>query len=86
MAVFRLKVLHIENQASHQLSNALPGEKEIYIDGLKLGMVLSRDVIDKNDILIVSRGTVITAVLMYKIINYFRSQAISEPVYIESAF
>jgi response regulator RpfG family c-di-GMP phosphodiesterase len=86
MATFRIKVLHIENQASHQLSNALPGEKEIYIDGIRLGMVLSRDVIDKNDILIVSKGTVITTVLMYKIINYFRSQAISEPVYIESAF
>lgn len=86
LATFHLKVLHLDRQASHHLSNAFKGEKDIPIEGLKLGMVLARDVIDKNGTLIVSRDTVITDVLKFKLINYFRSRAIDEPVYIESAF
>ena len=49
-------------------------------------MVLTRDVVDQNGILIVSKDTVVTDVLRYKLINYFRSQTIKAPVYIESVF
>ncbi len=86
LAAFRLTVLRSDIQSSYPITHALRGEKEINIDGIKLGMVLSRDVVDKNNILIVSKGTMITDVLMYQLINYFRSQALSEPVYVESAF
>jgi response regulator RpfG family c-di-GMP phosphodiesterase len=65
---------------------ALRGEKEITIEGIKLGMSLSRDVSDQNGVLIVPKGTVITDVLIYKLINYFHSHAISEFVYIESDY
>ncbi len=86
LATFRIKVLHMDSQSPYRLSGAHKGEKEMNLDAIKLGMVLSRDVIDRNDILIVARGTVITNVLMYKLINYFGSKAISEPIYIESTF
>jgi response regulator RpfG family c-di-GMP phosphodiesterase len=86
LAVFRLKVLHIDSKFSHRLSGALKGEKEMNIEAIKLGMMLTRDVIDNNGILIVSKDTIITDVLKYKLINYFRSHAIEGPVYIESAF
>jgi len=86
LATFRLMVLRLASQSSYRVSSAHKGEKDMYIEGLKLGMVLTRDVIDRNGILIVSKDTVITDVLKYKLINYFRSQAIAEPVYIESVF
>ena len=82
---FRQIVPETEAQPSYQVSAALKGEKEIIVDGIRSGMVLSRDVSDKNGTLIVSKSTVVTDVLMYKLINYFHSQEISEPVYIESA-
>jgi response regulator RpfG family c-di-GMP phosphodiesterase len=81
---FREIVAPNENPSSYQVSAALSGEKEIVVDGIKSGMVLSRDVSDKNGTLIVAKNTTITDVLMYKLINYFHSQEISEPVYIES--
>ena len=86
LAAFRLKVLQMDGQYSHRLSGALKGEKDIYVEGLKPGMVLSRDVIDANGTLIVAKDTVITDVLKYQLINYFRSHLIDEPVYIESTF
>ena len=86
LAAFRLKIPTVDSLSSHKISYAGKGEKEISIEAIKLGMVLSRDVIDQNGILIVSKDTVITDVLMYKLINYFHSHAISEPIYIESAF
>lgn len=54
------------------------------MEELKPGMVLSRDVSDRLGILIVSRGTSITDVLRFKLINYFRLQTINAPVFIES--
>jgi len=82
--VFGKKVLKIEKQAAVKGSNARPGEREIYVDELKMGMVLTRDVVDKNGTMIVARDTIVTEVLMYKLINYFRSQSMVEPVYIET--
>ncbi len=86
LAAFRSIIRNAENQYSHKISNARKGEKEITIEAVRLGMVLSRDVIDRNGILIVAKDTMINDVLMYKLVNYFRSHAILEPVYIESVF
>jgi len=65
---------------------AKQGERKILVDDLKAGMELSRDIIDKNGILIVAKGTVITEVLRYKLSNFFRSHAMGDPVFIESDF
>jgi hypothetical protein len=86
LAALRFTVLNVETQSSYKISGALKGEKEIFVEGIKLGMTLSRDVVDKNGILIVSKDTVISDVLMYKLFNYFQSQALSEHVYIENTF
>lgn len=69
----------------YKVSSALQGEKEMVVDGIRAGMVLSRDVCDKYGNLIVTKNTIITEVLMYKLINYFHFQDISGPIYIESA-
>jgi response regulator RpfG family c-di-GMP phosphodiesterase len=82
--IFGKKVLRIEKQLNGKLSNAKFGEKEIFVEDLKLGMVLSQDVVDKSGMLVVSKSTIITEVLMYKLINYFRSQSLITPVFIES--
>jgi hypothetical protein len=50
---------------------------------MKTGMVLARDILDRNGILIVAKETIITEVLLYKLINYFRSQALVSPIFIE---
>jgi response regulator RpfG family c-di-GMP phosphodiesterase len=83
-SVFCTNVLKIDEQLSYKATKAKMGEKQIFVDDLKIGMVLSRDVIDKKDILIVAKQTVITEVLMFKLSNYFRSQSIITPVFIET--
>jgi response regulator RpfG family c-di-GMP phosphodiesterase len=83
---FRLDVLRLDRQPVYKLSGASTNEKEVHMDGIHLGMVLARDVVDKNGILIISSGTIITDVLMYKLKNYIHSQIISGPVYIENDY
>ncbi len=86
LAAFRLNILSFDNRYLCKISDDRMGEKEISINGIRSGMVLSRDVIDKNGVLIVPKDTLITDVLIYKLTNYFHSQVISEPVFIDSAF
>lgn len=83
---FRTMVTRNYNQPSYQTSGANRGEREINIDNIRLGMVLSRDVIDKNGNVIVPKGALNNEVLMQKLINCARSQAILEPIFIESGF
>jgi len=83
--VFGRKVLHMEKLTTGRLSNMHLGEKEIYVEDIKLGMVLTRDVLDRNGALVVASGTIFTEVLMFKVINYFRSQSMVESVYIEAS-
>jgi len=84
--VFRNDVIRIDEQIAGVFPKPEVGEKQVFVEDLKVGMVLSRDINDKNGFLIVSKGTMVTQVLTYKLINYFRSQAIFTPVYIESDF
>ena len=86
LAALQYKVLKVHQKSSHHISAAVKGEKEINIEDIKPGMVLTRDIINHNDILIVSKDTIITDVLRYKLINYLRLHAIEGPVYIESTF
>jgi len=81
--VFCTKVLQIDEQLAYYATKPNLGEKQIYIDDLKTGMVLARDVVDRNGILVVAKDTIITEVLQYKLINYFRSQALVTPLFIE---
>jgi response regulator RpfG family c-di-GMP phosphodiesterase len=82
--IFGAKILKAEKGAG-KASDARYGEKEIFVEDLKQGMVLTRDVADKNGTLIVAKGTLITEVLMYKLSNYFRTQSIIQSIYIETA-
>jgi response regulator RpfG family c-di-GMP phosphodiesterase len=84
LELFRKKVLQIEKTLTGRLVTAQLGEKEVRVGDLKAGMVLSRDINDKNDTLIVSKGTIITEVLTFKLVYFFRSQLIFESIFIES--
>jgi response regulator RpfG family c-di-GMP phosphodiesterase len=84
--VFLNKVLHVDELMSSRLTKPKLGEKQIFVDDLKTGMVLARDVNDKNGILIVTKGTLITEVLLYKLLNYFHSRAIVTPIFIEISY
>ena len=57
-------------------------EKIIDVDGIDTGMVLSRDVYDDNGTMIVSKNTIVTDVLRYRLNNYFQSRQILTPVFI----
>ena len=63
----------------------MTGEKEIYIDDLKTGMIITKDVIDKNGLLIIAKGSLITEVQKIRLINYFHSQSNLDPIFIESS-
>lgn len=86
LSEFRQMVLRNHSQSSYQTTGASRGEKEISIEAIRLGMVLSRDVIDKSGALIVAKGSLNNEVLLQKLINCSRSQTILEPVYIESGY
>jgi response regulator RpfG family c-di-GMP phosphodiesterase len=73
-----------DSQSIYQVTKASKGEKEMVVDAIRAGMVLSRDVCDKYGNLIVTKNTIVTEVLMYKLINYFHFQDISGPIFIES--
>lgn len=84
--IFRAKVLQLDEQLPRMVSKAKVGEKEIFIEDLRIGMVLTRDVIDRNGLLIVAKTTMITEVLLYKLSNYIHNHAIISPIFIESIF
>lgn len=86
LETFRSKVLRIDEQFTSTGAKTNLGEKQIFVDDLRSGMVLTRDIKDKHGALIVSRGTIVTDVLRFKLVNYFRSQAIITPIFIESVF
>jgi response regulator RpfG family c-di-GMP phosphodiesterase len=84
LELFRNKVLRIDDHFINNANRKGMAEKQIFVDDLRTGMVLTRDVNDKHGTLIVSKGSVVTDVLMYKLTNYFRSQTIIAPIFIES--
>lgn len=86
LEIFRSKVLRVDDMFTSTGIKTNIGERQIFVDDLKSGMVLTRDIKDKHGALIVSRGTTVTDVLRYKLGNYFRSQAIITPIFIESIF
>ena len=55
-------------------------KKILNIENLEVGMLVSKDLYDKRGRLVVSKGTVITEALRYRLINFFWSEEITEPV------
>ena len=86
LTAFRTMIMQNQKQSTYQASSAARGEKEISIENIRPGMVLSRDVIDKNGFVIVAKGPLNNEVLLQKLINCFHSQTILEPVFIESGY
>ena len=85
LELFRSKVLRMDEALTSQRHKTSTREKQIFVDKLGSGMVLTRDINDRHGTLIVAKGTIITDVLKFKLNNYFRSQAIITPIYIEDA-
>jgi response regulator RpfG family c-di-GMP phosphodiesterase len=85
LEVFRTRVLKLSDQPGDPKANFVIKERQVFVEAMRLGMVLSRDVIDKTGTLIVPKGTVINEVLLLKLKNFFRSNALTEALYIESS-
>jgi len=60
------------------------GSKMIDIEDLQPGMILLRDIFDRNGRLVVAKDTLITDVLLYRLINFHRSQSILDPVLVRA--
>ena len=60
-------------------------KKLMNIENLKVGMEVVKDLFDRRGRLVVSKGTVITEALRYRLINFFWNEEIIEPVTIDSA-
>lgn len=84
LSIFRLKVLRFDEALSSTLSKSKIEERRVSVEDLRLGMTLSRDIFDKNGILIVAKGTSVTDVLIYKLGNYFRTQDLNTTIFIEN--
>ena len=85
LELFRSKVLRMDEALTSQRHKTSTREKQIFVDKLGSGMVLTRAINDRHGTLVVAKGTIITDVLRFKLNNYFRSQAIITPIYIEDA-
>ena len=84
LAALRLVVLRNSNQSISKAVGTIKGEKEILIENVKVGMLLSRNVLDKHGTLIFSKGPIDSEVFIQKLTNYVRSREILEPIFIES--
>ncbi|NPV87839.1 MAG: response regulator [Anaerolineae bacterium] len=82
LALFQRRVLGVESVETPQrpAPAVAPKEVKMPIEDVIPGMMLVRDVYDKRGRLVVAKGTIITDVLKQRLVNYFWSQAIVEPV------
>jgi len=78
--VFRQKVLGMETFEVPKQVKVTSHERKVNIEDTQPGMILVRDILDRRGRLVVSKGTVITEVLKARLVNFFWSQAIVEPV------
>jgi hypothetical protein len=81
--IFREKLIHVTGGQTGSLVRAVD-QTEVYVTDLKPGIVIAKDVNDRNGMLIVAAGTAISEVLRLRLINYFRSQSIIAPVLVEN--
>ncbi len=82
LEVFQNKVL---KEISMRV-NVQPGEKQIFVREVKIGMIVMRDVIDKQGLIVMPKGTAITEVLKMQLDNYSRTFAIGDTIYIDENF
>ncbi len=67
----------------HAVEQAVAPPVKLALDKLKTGMVLADDVLTDRGIMLVGRGTTVTEVLLQRLENFRRRDAISGPVLIE---
>lgn len=77
---FRTKVLKLGSLPQEAAST----DDRIAIRDLQEGMVLARDLVDRNGLLIIPAGTIINEVLKYRLINFYRTGALINPIFIVS--
>jgi response regulator RpfG family c-di-GMP phosphodiesterase len=82
LAIFKEKVLEFQAEIERKPGKIIQSERKVNIEDLKPGMILKRNVIDKNGRLVVARGTVITDILRLRLGNYYWYQAITDPLVI----
>jgi response regulator RpfG family c-di-GMP phosphodiesterase len=85
LTVFINRVLGAQGLPEKKPIQVLSGEHKVNIEDLQPGMQIVQDVVDGRGRLVVSKGTVITAILKWRLANYFQSHTPSEQVVIGEA-
>lgn len=80
LAVFQVKVVNEEIAHFSKPSEEMVDVRSISGENIQTGMIVARDILDKQGRLVVSRGTIITEVLEQLLKNYLWSQRIIGPI------
>jgi hypothetical protein len=70
--------------ACHELSEVPGPPQEIDVDDLKPGMVVFDDVLTTDDVLLISRGTVVTDTLVLRLENYVGQRRVGRRVRVQN--
>ena len=81
-SVFREKVISLDDLVNSGRYKLLPGQDEVKIIDLKVGSILSKEIMDKNQRMVVAKGTEITDVLKMRLINFALTHRINPTVWI----
>jgi hypothetical protein len=84
LLIFRDKVLKLDELIKSGRFKPKAEEESISIPDLNVGHILSKNVLDTDNRLVVARGTVISAVLRMRLINYVLSKKIERTAWIYS--
>jgi response regulator RpfG family c-di-GMP phosphodiesterase len=80
LAVFQVKVVNDEIASFAKPADEMVDIQSITGESIQAGMVIARDILDKQGRLVVSRGTIISEVLEQLLKNYLWSQRIIGPI------
>jgi response regulator RpfG family c-di-GMP phosphodiesterase len=84
LQIFRDKILKLEDLIKSGKFKPISEEDQIPIPDLVIGSMLSRNVLDTDNRMVVARGTVISAVLRMRLINYALSKKIERNIWVHS--
>ena len=84
MQIFRDKVLRLDVMIKSGKFKTIVEEEEVPVTDLIEGSILSRNIMDQNNRLVVTRQTVISGVLKMRLINYALTRRINRTVWVIS--
>ena len=83
-SVFREKVIGLDDLVNSGRFKLLPQQEEVKVIDLPIGSILAKEILDKNNHMVVAKGTEITEVLKMRLINFSLTHRISTTAWIFS--